>query len=85
MIKPDLIEHVIHPLVPAEFAEDNYDVWVNPTGTFELGAVSDAREARKKFGTDRPDLLATPNFSTSRTTREDYFGLGAANSSPMKI
>ena len=37
LIKPDLIEHVIHPLVPAKFAEDRYDVWVNPTGTFELG------------------------------------------------
>src|SRR6059058_1668621 len=37
LIKPDLIEHVIQPLVPAQFAEDGYDVWVNPTGTFELG------------------------------------------------
>jgi S-adenosylmethionine synthetase len=37
LIKPDLIEHVIHPLVPAQFAQDRYDVWVNPTGTFELG------------------------------------------------
>jgi S-adenosylmethionine synthetase len=37
LIKPDLIEHVIHPLVPPQFAEDRYDVWVNPTGTFELG------------------------------------------------
>jgi S-adenosylmethionine synthetase len=37
LIKPDLIEHVIHPLVPAQFAEDQYDVWVNPTGSFELG------------------------------------------------
>jgi len=32
-------------------------------------------------GTDRPDLLATPNLSTSRTVREDYFGMGAANGS----
>src|SRR3954453_8250658 len=37
LIKPDLVEHVIHPLVPAQFADDKYDVWVNPTGTFELG------------------------------------------------
>ena len=36
-------------------------------------------------GTDRPDLLAMPNFSTSRATREDYFGLGAANSSFFQI
>ena len=37
LIKPDLIEHVIHPLVPPQFAEDRYDVYVNPTGSFELG------------------------------------------------
>jgi S-adenosylmethionine synthetase len=37
LIKPDLIEHVIHPLVPAQYAQDRYDVWVNPTGSFELG------------------------------------------------
>jgi len=37
LIKPDLVEHVIRPLVPAEFQEDDYDVLVNPTGTFELG------------------------------------------------
>src|SRR6476620_5162573 len=37
LIKPDLIEHVIHPLVPAMFAEDGYEVYVNPTGSFELG------------------------------------------------
>jgi hypothetical protein len=30
-------------------------------------------------GTDRPDLLAMPNFSTSRAVREDYFGLGKSN------
>jgi hypothetical protein len=32
-------------------------------------------------GTDRPDLLMMPNFSTSRTRREDYFGLGNNNTS----
>jgi hypothetical protein len=36
-------------------------------------------------GTDRPDLLAMPNFSTSRTVREDYFGMGAANGSFFQI
>jgi hypothetical protein len=35
--------------------------------------------------TDRPDLLAMPNFSTGRTVREDYFGLGAANCSFFQI
>src|SRR5687767_15398569 len=37
LIKPDLREHVIHPLLPPEFADDGYEVLVNPTGTFELG------------------------------------------------
>ena len=32
-------------------------------------------------GTDRPDMVAMPVFSTSRTVREDYFGRGADNSS----
>lgn len=36
-------------------------------------------------GTDRPDLVGTPQFSTSRTVREDYFGLGANNSSLFYI
>jgi S-adenosylmethionine synthetase len=37
LIKPDLVEHVIRPLVPAHFQDDDYRVLVNPTGTFELG------------------------------------------------
>jgi S-adenosylmethionine synthetase len=37
LIKPDLIEHVIRPLVPAQFQDDDYGVLVNPTGSFELG------------------------------------------------
>ncbi len=37
LIKPDLIEHVINPLVPAAFVSDKLRVLVNPTGTFELG------------------------------------------------
>jgi S-adenosylmethionine synthetase len=37
LLKPDLREHVIHPLVPAELADDDYELLANPTGTFELG------------------------------------------------
>ncbi|HMS87330.1 MAG: methionine adenosyltransferase [Acidimicrobiales bacterium] len=36
-IKPDLIEHVIRPSLPAKFADDDFQVLVNPTGKFELG------------------------------------------------
>jgi S-adenosylmethionine synthetase len=37
LLKPDLREHVIHPLLPPQFAEDKYDLLANPTGSFELG------------------------------------------------
>ncbi|MGQ0615512.1 MAG: methionine adenosyltransferase [Acidimicrobiia bacterium] len=37
LIKPDLVEHVVHPLVPPQFADQRYEVLVNPTGSFELG------------------------------------------------
>jgi len=36
-IKPDLIEHVIRPSLPEQFANDDFRVLVNPTGKFELG------------------------------------------------
>jgi S-adenosylmethionine synthetase len=37
LLKPDLAEHVIHPLLPPEFADNHYDILANPTGSFELG------------------------------------------------
>jgi S-adenosylmethionine synthetase len=37
LLLPDLRDHVIAPLVPAEFAGDGYQVLANPTGKFELG------------------------------------------------
>ena len=36
-IRPALIEHVIRPSLPEQFADDPYEVFVNPTGAFELG------------------------------------------------
>ena len=36
-------------------------------------------------GSDRPDQIAAPNFSTSRRVREDYFGLGTGNPSFFSI
>ncbi len=36
-------------------------------------------------GTDRPDQVGRPHFSTSRAVREDYFGLGANNASYFDI
>jgi S-adenosylmethionine synthetase len=37
LIRPDLIEQVIRPVIPAQFVNDNYDIYVNPTGKFVLG------------------------------------------------
>ena len=37
LIKPDLIEHVINPLLPANIDTSSVKVLVNPTGSFELG------------------------------------------------
>jgi hypothetical protein len=34
---------------------------------------------------DRPDQIAQPSFSTTRTVREDYFGQGANNTSFFSI
>ena len=36
-------------------------------------------------GADRPDQTGVPVLSTSRTVREDYFGLGANNASLFSI
>jgi S-adenosylmethionine synthetase len=37
VIRPDLIEQVIRPVIPDEFIDDEYEVYINPTGVFEKG------------------------------------------------
>ncbi|WP_420450386.1 methionine adenosyltransferase [Ilumatobacter sp.] len=37
VIRPDLIEQVIRPTIPERFADDAYDVYINPTGNFVRG------------------------------------------------
>ncbi|HUR49606.1 MAG TPA: methionine adenosyltransferase [Acidimicrobiales bacterium] len=37
LLKPDLREHVIGPIVPPELLESGYNLYANPTGKFELG------------------------------------------------
>jgi S-adenosylmethionine synthetase len=37
VIRPDLIENVIRPIIPEQFADDGYDVYINPTGKFVIG------------------------------------------------
>ena len=36
-LRPDLIEHVINPLLPTDLDSENVRIFVNPTGIFELG------------------------------------------------
>ena len=36
-LRPALIEHVIKPSLPEQFANDPFEIFVNPTGLFELG------------------------------------------------
>ncbi len=53
MIRPDLIEHVIRPVVPGQFADDDYQVLVNPTGRFVIGGpVGDAGLTGRKIIVD---------------------------------
>jgi S-adenosylmethionine synthetase len=37
VIRPDLIEQVIRPVDPVQYADDDFDVWINPTGKFVIG------------------------------------------------
>jgi S-adenosylmethionine synthetase len=53
VIRPDLIEHVIRPCVPEQFAGDDYEVYVNPTGRFVIGGpVGDAGLTGRKIIVD---------------------------------
>ncbi len=52
-IRPDLLEHVVRPVVPPEFADDDYEVVVNPTGRFVVGGpVGDAGLTGRKIIVD---------------------------------
>jgi S-adenosylmethionine synthetase len=52
-IRPDLIEHVIKPVLPEAFADDDFDVFVNPTGRFVIGGpVGDAGLTGRKIIVD---------------------------------
>jgi S-adenosylmethionine synthetase len=37
VIRPDLIDQVIRPTLPDEYADDDYEIFINPTGKFVIG------------------------------------------------
>ena len=37
VIRPDLIEQVINPVIPDQFAGDNYEIFIKPPGRFVIG------------------------------------------------
>ena len=52
-IRPDLVDNVIRPVIPAQFADDDYEVFVNPTGRFVIGGpVGDAGLTGRKIIVD---------------------------------
>jgi S-adenosylmethionine synthetase len=53
VIRPDLIEHVINPVIPDQFKGDDFEVFVNPTGRFVIGGpVGDAGLTGRKIIVD---------------------------------
>ena len=46
VIRPDLIEQVINPVIPEQFASDNYDIFINPTGRFVIGGPQETAGSR---------------------------------------
>ena len=53
MMRPDLAEHVIRPTLPEQFAEDDFELLVNPSGSFISGGpVADAGLTGRKIIVD---------------------------------
>jgi S-adenosylmethionine synthetase len=82
LLKPDLEEHVIHPMLPREFADDRYRVLANPTGKFELGGPhADAGLTGRKIIVDTYGGSARHGggaFSGKDPTKVDRSGAYAA-------
>jgi len=53
MMRPDFMEHVIRPTLPARFADDEFELLVNPSGSFVSGGpVADAGLTGRKIIVD---------------------------------
>ncbi len=53
LLRPDIEEHVIRPLLPDDIGHDGMQIYVNPTGRFEVGGpVADAGLTGRKIIVD---------------------------------
>lgn len=82
LMKPDLIEHVIKPIVPEELIDKNLKVLVNPTGRFEIGGpMGDTGLTGRKIIVDTYGGMARHGggaFSGKDPTKVDRSGAYAA-------
>ena len=82
LLAPDLREYVIRPLLPPAFADDDFKLLCNPTGTFELGGPhADTGLTGRKIIVDTYGGMARHGggaFSGKDPTKVDRSGAYAA-------
>ena len=82
MIRPDLVEQVIRPVIPEAFSDDDFEVHVNPTGRFVIGGpVGDTGLTGRKIIVDTYGGMARHGggaFSGKDPSKVDRSGSYAA-------
>ena len=82
LLRPDLVEHVIRPMIPAELWDENIRVLVNPTGRFVIGGPqADTGLTGRKIVVDTYGGMARVGggcFSGKDPTKVDRTGAYAA-------
>jgi S-adenosylmethionine synthetase len=82
LLRPDLVEHVIRPMIPAELWDDDIRVLVNPTGRFVIGGPqADTGLTGRKIVVDTYGGMARVGggcFSGKDPTKVDRTGAYAA-------
>jgi len=77
-LRPDLLEHVIRPSLPPEFADDDFRILINPTGRFVIGGpAGDAGLTGRKIIVDTYGGMARHGggaFSGKDATKVDRSG-----------
>ena len=82
MIRPDLVEQVIRPVIPEAFSDDDFEVHINPTGRFVIGGpVGDTGLTGRKIVVDTYGGMARHGggaFSGKDPSKVDRSGSYAA-------